>query len=66
MDVYQADKAFPSGEGGMPKGMTKEVKTSPALFGGTLPKGEGLRAIKHNLNPSYYPSRFSYGRLQKS
>ena len=25
MDVYRAAKAFPSGEGGMPQGMTEEV-----------------------------------------
>ena len=37
----QFDKAFPFGEGGTAIAVTEEV-TSPAPYGGTLPKGEGL------------------------
>ena len=43
--------AFPSGEGGMPQGMTEEgfgisAETSPAPLRGTLPKGEGITGLK--------------------
>ena len=59
-------KAFPYGEGGTPTGVTEEEITSPAPYGGTLPKGEGISTTSETCKCLMHLFGFAPGVLLKS